>query len=73
MKTRTAGFYFSFVVISFANRKLVIPALQILIKPFVGNDSFLCHVISFVMRLSSADELKTSACKIFTQNLVSGG
>lgn len=61
MKTRTSGLNLSFVVVSFANRKLVIPALQILIKPFVGNDSFLCHVISFVMRLSRAAELKTSA------------
>ena len=46
MKTRSTSLYFSFVMVGFSDRKLVIPALQIFVKAFVGNDSFLCHVIS---------------------------
>ena len=43
MESRTAGLNLPFVVVSFANRKLVIPALQIFVEPFVCDDSFLCH------------------------------
>ena len=58
MEARTTGFYLSFVMIGFTDSKLVIPALQIFVEAFVGNDGFLCHVISLVMRLSHAAERK---------------
>ena len=58
MEARTTCFYFSFVMVCLTYSKLVIPALQIFVKTFVGNDFFLCHVISLVMRLSRAAERK---------------
>ena len=56
METRATGFYFSFVMVGFTDSKLIIPALQIFVEAFVGDDSFLCHVVSLVMRLSRAAE-----------------
>ena len=53
MEARTASFYFSFMVVSLADSKLVIPALQIFVESLVGNDSFLSHVISLICLLSA--------------------
>ncbi len=58
MEARTAGLYFPFVMVGFTDSKLVISALQIFVEAFVRDDSFLCHVISLVMRLSRAAERK---------------
>ena len=52
MESRTASLYFSFMVVGFANFKLIVAALHIRVKTFVGNDFFLCHGYFLVMPMT---------------------